>query len=576
MSRPPVLGLDIGGAHLKAATTDDQCASVPFAMWQRPHELAAQLVLLAAQLPACPAWAVTMTGEMADIFADRGVGVRTLVNQTLDAAKRVGVDDVMFYGVDGRFVSMCEAVADPDCVASANWHALANWIASTSDGPGLLIDVGSTTTDIIPLDCGRVATASRTDFDRLAEGELVYIGGGRTPVCSLVQSLPFEGRDIPVMREVFATTDDCALVLGLVHEDAQDRMTSDGGPRTIAAAVNRLARMIGLDHRGVDLAMARPLARAVIDAAAAAIAAAIARQPERFRGSWMLSGHTADYFLPPWLLGRNLPAVRRLADHIGPQLARVAPAFACAKLRQTALAATPVCADRSPPAQVVQGCAEVVQGRAEVGDGSVMVVKVGGSLLVRPDLPVLLRRWLKAQSDQRQVHFIIGGGTMIDALRQLDRIHRSDPAAMHWLCVRALRHTMQLVGQWLPELTRIESVEAFAEHRLQRPAGRFLIAPGAFYHEASGNCLPCDWTTTSDSIAALLARKIAANRLVLLKSCAINDAADLVAAAANGIIDPNFASLIAPELQVELVSFGAQQTVAADLSAAAGQQPRCD
>jgi (4-(4-[2-(gamma-L-glutamylamino)ethyl]phenoxymethyl)furan-2-yl)methanamine synthase len=330
-----VLGLDIGGANLKAASADGHSLSVPFAIWLHADTLAQRLVTLATDLPACQRWAVTMTGELADNFFDRGIGVQTLVDQTRQAAGQLGVTDLAFYSVEGRFIGAAEAIAQPDAVASANWHALANWLASQIDSPSLLIDIGGTTTDIIAIRPGQVATKSRTDFDRLLAAELVYLGGTRTPVCSLVQSLPFDLCQLPVMREVFATTDDCALVLALTGEDPQDHTTSDGGPRTVAAAVNRLARMIGLDHRRVDLDAARLMARAVIDAASDILAAALRRHASDDAGHWILSGHTAEYFLPALFAAfPQSPPITRLADQIGPQLSRVAPAYACARLRQ--------------------------------------------------------------------------------------------------------------------------------------------------------------------------------------------------------------------------------------------------
>jgi (4-(4-[2-(gamma-L-glutamylamino)ethyl]phenoxymethyl)furan-2-yl)methanamine synthase len=145
----PVLGLDIGGANIKAATSDGRSVSVPFAMWLRPQDLAQQLVELAGGLPSCRSWAVTMTGEMADVFYDRAVGIATLVKQTLQAAEQLGIADVAFYSVAGSFVDSAVAIANPDAVASANWHALATWAAGMVDSPSLLIDIGGTTTDII-------------------------------------------------------------------------------------------------------------------------------------------------------------------------------------------------------------------------------------------------------------------------------------------------------------------------------------------------------------------------------------------------------------------------------------------
>lgn len=328
-----VLGIDIGGANIKAATSDGDCVTIPFAMWLTPDELADSLVALAERMGPVSAWAVTMTGEMADAYYDRAVGVGRIADQTRKAADRAMVSDIAFYGVDGRFMELAEVLEFPDACASANWHALAHWLAGHIDSSALLIDVGSTTTDIIPLRPGMVATESRTDFDRLLAGELVYLGGGRTPVCALIDSASFRGHRVPVMREVFATTDDCALVLGWTAEDPADRMTSDSMPRTEAAAVNRLARMIGLDHRGLDVDDARGIAREVMDAATTKIADAIGRQSAEFRGHRILSGHTADYFLPPADSDPSTMRIDRLADLVGDGLSRVAPAFACACLR---------------------------------------------------------------------------------------------------------------------------------------------------------------------------------------------------------------------------------------------------
>lgn len=335
---PRVLGLDIGGANIKVATENGQAATVFFPMWQRPDDLAEALVSVAGPFASCDRWAVTMTGEMADVFRDRQVGVAAIARQTIQAADQVGCKDVQFYCVDGHFLSLEETLADPDRVASANWHAMALWAARQIDSPALLIDVGSTTTDIIPILPGKVATKSKTDFDRLIASELVYIGGGRTPVCALVSQLPYRDTVVPVMREVFATTDDCALVLGWAEESMSDRMTCDGQPRTVAASINRLARMIGLDHRSVTLADARTLALATVKAASSRIAAAIDHHAETYRSRWILVGHTAEYFLSEQIdaaetsSGSSPLSVEHLANRLGRDAARVGPALACARL----------------------------------------------------------------------------------------------------------------------------------------------------------------------------------------------------------------------------------------------------
>lgn len=349
MSDPQVLGIDIGGANIKAATVAGESAAVRFSLWREPERLAEQLVAIAGRCAPCDAWAVTMTGEMADCFHGRADGVLSLVASTRAAADVVGIRDLTFYRVDGRFVQADDAVRDPLPIASANWHALAAWIATLIDSPALLIDVGGTTTDIIPLeprlpaslesvDRG-VSTSSRTDFDRLVTGQLVYLGGERTPVCAVVNALPYGDGCVPVMREVFANLDDCALVLGLGEEHPDDHETCDGQPRTAVAAKNRLARMIGLDGIAVEHPAARRMARAAITAASEALIRGIVAQPQRYVGHWILSGHTAEYFLSDLQTEFPDTRVERLSERIGRARSRVAPALACAALRAAELTA---------------------------------------------------------------------------------------------------------------------------------------------------------------------------------------------------------------------------------------------
>lgn len=186
-----------------------------------------------------------------------------------------------------------------------------------------------------------------------------------------------------------------------------------------------------------------------------------------------------------------------------------------------------------------------------------LVVKVGGSLLTRPDLGPAITNWLAQRlanrQPQAQVNFIVGGGAIVDAFRQLDAIHSLDPVSLHWQCVAALRHTAEILAELISGSAIINSEAAFDSHRRSATAvGRFVIIPEVFFHRNSGDCLPCDWRTTSDSIAALLANKIDANQLVLLKSCDIPKNIDLSEAARREIIDPTFSTIVR-SAQVEIV-----------------------
>jgi probable H4MPT-linked C1 transfer pathway protein len=226
-----VLALDIGGANLKAAHSQGIVRSQPFALWKNPNGLNEALRGLTAMLPPFAVLAVTMTGELCDCFDTKRQGVHAI----LDAVQGLG-SDIRVWQTDGRLVGVEEARSRPLRTAAANWLALATYAGRFApSGAGLLIDIGSTTTDIIPLLNGIPIPQGRTDPDRLRSRELVYTGVRRTPICALLGS---EGA-----AELFATTHDVYLMRGDLAEDPADRNTADGRPATRLAARARLARM---------------------------------------------------------------------------------------------------------------------------------------------------------------------------------------------------------------------------------------------------------------------------------------------------------------------------------------------
>lgn len=169
------------------------------------------------------------------------------------------------------------------------------------------------------------------------------------------------------------------------------------------------------------------------------------------------------------------------------------------------------------------------------------VVKVGGSLLRRGDLPERLGAWLTAQPPGETL-VIVGGGELIDAMRRLDAVRAVDPATMHWRCVSLLRGTFETVRDWFPSWHVIESagsLDAAIERGFASDAPTLISVP-AFYHPDADDDLPPlpeDWRTTTDAIAAQLAVRVRAGRLVLLKSCPVEPAADLDELSRRGIVD---------------------------------------
>jgi len=327
------LGLDIGGANIKVADGRGFAESFPFALWQAPQQLGLQLRTVIAQSPPCDHLAITMTGELADCYASKEEGVRAI----LDAVEEAGAGrHTRVYLTSGSLVTLPVARGRTAEVAAANWHALARFAGRfANQGTGILIDIGSTTTDIIPLHEGQVAAHGMTDTERLISGELVYLGVERTPVCAVADHVPYRGHRPSLARELFATLRDVFLVLDQMEESESDRNTADGRPATKAAARVRLGRMICADaeqfHHRDAVEMANSLARQVVQLLKAdfqRVLARLATPPARVimagQGEFLARQllPTLDSPLPPFSLNREL----------GTRVSRCAPAHALAVL----------------------------------------------------------------------------------------------------------------------------------------------------------------------------------------------------------------------------------------------------
>lgn len=327
------LALDVGGSNLKAADGADYAESRPFALWRTPERLADELTALLGTAPPRDRLAVTMTGELCDCFETKAAGVRAILDAVEAAAAGTSVS---VYLTNGLLVDPAVAREAPLLAAASNWHALAAYCSRLATaGPAILCDMGSTTTDVIPLTAAGPCPRGANDAERLTYSELVYTGVERTPIMVVVNRLPWRGRPVAVAAELFATTADAYLLLDELPEEHQNMDTADGRARTRAAAHARLARMIGADVTMFSLEDALAAATAVRTAQLAAMRAAVAHVAARFetvpatiiasgQGEFLLRELAASL---PWR-----PAVVSLAASLGPQASRCAPAHALAVL----------------------------------------------------------------------------------------------------------------------------------------------------------------------------------------------------------------------------------------------------
>jgi len=254
-----VIGWDVGGAHLKAALVTAgavRALQVPCRLWLGIPELPAAIAQVRNRIGAAPRNVVTMTGEMADLFPSRDAGVAALV---AEMQARLTPGAVRFYGGSRGMMDAETALRAPADVASANWRAPAEWAAARL-GEGLYLDIGSTTTDIVPFRGGAVRAQGRDDASRLISGELVYTGVVRTPLMALAEAAPFADQSVPLMAELFATSADVYRVTGQLPEECDQQPATDGGAKTPEASARRIARMIGRDLEDAAFADWRRLA----------------------------------------------------------------------------------------------------------------------------------------------------------------------------------------------------------------------------------------------------------------------------------------------------------------------------
>jgi (4-(4-[2-(gamma-L-glutamylamino)ethyl]phenoxymethyl)furan-2-yl)methanamine synthase len=263
-----ILGWDIGAANVKAAwlALDQGCArkvrvvSQPFEIWrdrnQLPKILRTAYGALAPEV-APQSMAVTMTAELSDVFASKREGVLFV----LDCVQACFPDPAIYcLNLSGEFVPISEAQGRPLEFAAANWLASALWISKQLPNC-LLLDVGSTTTDVIPILDGQVCVSGATDLERLSSGELVYTGALRTNLAAIVQSVPVAGRSCRVASEYFAISGDVHLILGNLKLQDYTCPSPDGRPPSLDSARKRIARIVCADDERLSTAEINELAR---------------------------------------------------------------------------------------------------------------------------------------------------------------------------------------------------------------------------------------------------------------------------------------------------------------------------
>ena len=248
-----VLGLDIGGANTKAAllttektnATTFKVATAYFPVWKNPQALPEILINLKKQLDAnqIDALGLTMTAELSDAYPTKREGVHHILS-----CVKVAFSDVPIFVLTSNveLLPIETAEKNPLCVVAANWAAT-GWLMTQYLKDALIVDVGSTSTSIIPIINRQVAARGKTDLDKLIYGELVYTGSLRTNIAAIVNTIPTKNGVASVSSELFALSGDVHLVLKNISTNDYTSETADGHGKTLTEAYARLARVVCAD-----------------------------------------------------------------------------------------------------------------------------------------------------------------------------------------------------------------------------------------------------------------------------------------------------------------------------------------
>jgi probable H4MPT-linked C1 transfer pathway protein len=523
-----VIGWDIGGVNTKVArVSGGRLAAVvgrPYELQRDPNALVPLLRELAAAvhpMPADAAHAVTMTAELSQLFRTKREGVHYVLDAIGSAFPPATIN---VFTVDGGFLSVEEARRRPLDVAAANWAATARVVAAEFPD-AILIDIGTTSTDIIPIAGGMVKAVGRTDPERLASGELVYTGAVRTPAEAMAARVPFGDATAGVSAEGFALSGDVHVWRGTLAPADYTWPPPDGRPPTREFVRERLARVICADRDILDDRSVSAIADALADAQVARVATALRQVVARHRSlrTAVVTGLGA-FIAAQAAKAVGLEAVA-LADTLGDAAARCAPAASVALLFGR---------DGRPQPGEIRQTNERASAVLDI------VVKLGGSSLADVARHDAALRAIETIADEGRTIVVPGGGPFADAVRNADLRLQPGESAAHWMAILGMDQHAHLIASRLRRgvvvASQDEAVAALAAGSIP------VLAPYRWLRAADP--LPHSWTVTSDSIAAWVAGTAGARRLILIKPAG---------ATGDGLVDGHFARVLPKDVALEIL-----------------------
>ena len=278
-----ILGIDIGGANLKVFTGDTVDLHYCPLWKESPIQ-----EILRSYLPTQEV-AVVMSGELADSFSSKMEGISFIVQEVLSVFPHA-----QFYGIDGAFHKK-------PCIelAAANWLAACETFCEEFS-QAVLVDFGSTTTDIIPLKNAH-ELIGYTDLKRLQNGYLLYLGMLRTPIATLISEIMLHGVSTTISTEFFANAADAHLIMNTITPALYTCERADGGDTSYESCVRRISRVVCADPDEIGEDGARQIAKAFIERQKEIIVSGVERIYTQIHASEIICAGIGAKMLSSWL-----------------------------------------------------------------------------------------------------------------------------------------------------------------------------------------------------------------------------------------------------------------------------------
>lgn len=314
------IGIDIGGANTKVASSDGEITELLYIPLWKDTTLPSALKELANRLRP-DGLAVVMTGELADCFVDKEEGIKFI----MDAVNNAFDCEVRYVNNTGNFQERTQSSRE---LAAANWAASARLIGEEV-GDCIFVDVGSTTSDVIPIRNGK-HVAGHTDFSRLLRDELFYAGTLRTNLAALLETVDLDAGTCRVSSELFANTADAYMLLGDIDKELYTCETADGAGKDRIDCMRRLARVVCADLTEISEEDIYRLAKNVKERQIELLCNSISTVAEKNNLDMIVSAGLGEFMIEE--------AANRLgfdcfstADKWGKDISRVFPAYAAAR-----------------------------------------------------------------------------------------------------------------------------------------------------------------------------------------------------------------------------------------------------